>query len=107
MTIMYAAAALAIVVALAARVHVWASATCYSQGTITASGRHVFVGEVAQNTLRFGTWITLDRQVFGRRHFVVLDRIGHGSELDFYYPSESACVQFGRRRVGYTVGWHR
>jgi 3D (Asp-Asp-Asp) domain-containing protein len=94
---------LAFAAALAATLHIWASSTCYSQGTVTASGEPVHVGIVAQNTLRFGTLIELDRPAFGRRYFRVEDRIGSGSELDIYNPSEAACIQYGRREVGYTV----
>jgi hypothetical protein len=83
--------------------HVEASSTCYAQGDTTASGRRAFLGEVAQNTLPLGTWIELDRPVFGRRRFQVLDRIGWGSELDIYNPSEGACIRYGRQQVGYLV----
>jgi 3D (Asp-Asp-Asp) domain-containing protein len=92
-------AALAVIASL----HVWAWSTCYSQGTTTASGERVHVGIVAQNTLRFGTRIRLDHPVFGRRYFTVEDRIGSGSELDIYNPSEAACINYGRQRVGYVV----
>lgn len=83
--------------------HIFASSTCYSQGTITASGHPVRFGIVAQNTLRFGTRIRLDRPAFGRRYFRVEDRIGSGSELDIYDPSEAACIRYGRREVSYVV----
>lgn len=83
--------------------HFTVEATCYHQGSVTASGSGVFVGEVANNFLALGTRILLDRPVFGLRRFVVLDRIGWGSELDFYGPSEGACLAFGRERVGFTV----
>ena len=89
--------------AVIATLHVWASSTCYSQGTVTASGQRVHIGIVAQNTLRFGTRIRLDHPAFGRRYFTVEDRIGSGSELDIFNPSERACIQYGRREVGYTV----
>jgi 3D (Asp-Asp-Asp) domain-containing protein len=89
--------------AVVASLHIWASSTCYSQGTITASGERVRVGIVAQNTLRFGTLIRLDHPAFGRRYYRVEDRVGSGSDLDIFNPSESACLQYGRRRVGYTV----
>jgi hypothetical protein len=94
---------LAFTAALAVTLHIWAWSTCYSQGSITASGEPVRVGIVAQNTLRFGTLIELDHPAFGRRFYRVEDRIGSGSELDIYDPSERACLQYGRRRVGYVV----
>jgi 3D (Asp-Asp-Asp) domain-containing protein len=79
------------------------SSTCYHQGTVTASGGGVYVGEVANNFLPLGTRIRLDRPVFGRRAFVVEDHIGWGSELDIYGPSEAACVQYGRQTIGFTT----
>jgi 3D (Asp-Asp-Asp) domain-containing protein len=89
--------------AVIASLHIWASSTCYSQGTVTASGLPVHFGYVAQNTLRFGTRIRLDHPAFGRRYFTVEDRIGSGSQLDIFNPSERACIDYGRREVGYTV----
>ena len=70
---------------------------------MTASGQPVRFGDVAQNTLPFGTVIKLDHQVFGRLYFHVEDRIGYGSQLDIYNPSETACVAYGRRALGFTV----
>jgi 3D (Asp-Asp-Asp) domain-containing protein len=83
--------------------HYTVTSTCYSQGAITASGGHVYIGEVANNFLPFGTRILLDRPVFGRRMFTVEDRIGSGSELDIYNPSETACVDYGRHTIGFRV----
>ena len=75
--------------------------TCYHQGSITASGEPVYVGEVANNFLPLGTRILLDRPVFGQREFQVEDHIGWGSELDIYGPSESACLDYGRETIGF------
>lgn len=75
--------------------------TCYHEGSITASGSGVFVGEVANNSLPLGTKIRLDHAVFGVRDFVVLDHIGSGSELDIYGPSQGACEAFGRQSLGF------
>jgi hypothetical protein len=79
------------------------SSTCYSQAGITASGAQTFVGEVAMNAVPLHTHIELSHSVFGRRRFTVLDRIGSGSELDVFNPSEAACIDYGRQRVGYVV----
>lgn len=85
--------------------HYTVSSTCYdaSQGSTTASGRTVFLGEVANNFLPLGTHIVLDTPAFGKRHFIVLDRIGWGSALDIFNPSEVACDQWGRREIGFYV----
>jgi 3D (Asp-Asp-Asp) domain-containing protein len=77
--------------------------TCYAQSGLTASGEQTRPGIVAANQFRLGTWITLDRKVFGRRHYQVEDRIGWGSELDIFNSSEAACLQYGRRRIGFTA----
>jgi 3D (Asp-Asp-Asp) domain-containing protein len=83
--------------------HYTVSSTCYAQGGQTASGEQTRPGIVAvlPGFLPLGSWITLDRPVFGRRRYQVEDHIGEGSELDFYNPSETACLQYGRRRIGF------
>jgi hypothetical protein len=53
--------------------------------------------------LALGTWIELDHPVFGRRRYQVEDHIGSGSELDVFDESESACLQYGRRELGFRV----
>jgi len=73
----------------------------YCEGGITASGRQAFFGEVANNFLPLGTRIRLDRPVRGRRVFVVLDRIGSGSELDLFLGS--GCDAYGRQERGFRV----
>lgn len=83
--------------------HYTVSSTCYSQGGETASGEQARPGEVANNALPLGTRIVLDSSVFGRREYVVEDRIGSGSELDLFNESESACIQYGRREIGFRV----
>jgi 3D (Asp-Asp-Asp) domain-containing protein len=79
------------------------SSTCYSQGTITASGEHVYVGEVANNEYPLGTKIRLEHPVFGLTVFSIEDRIGSGSQLDVYNPSEAACIAYGRQEIGFRV----
>jgi 3D (Asp-Asp-Asp) domain-containing protein len=72
-------------------------ATSYCQGTITASGEAPYVGEVANNMWPLGTRVEVSPAVFGRRFFHVEDRIGYGSQIDFYNPSCQRAIQFGRR----------
>jgi 3D (Asp-Asp-Asp) domain-containing protein len=83
--------------------HYVVTSTCYDQGTTTASGAHVFVGEVANNMFPLGTRIYLDRAVFGLREFIVDDRIGWGSQLDFYNPSATVCDEYGREGIGFRI----
>lgn len=74
-----------------------------------ANGAGVHVGAVANNDLPLGTKITVSRSPYGqRKQFVVADRIGHGTQLDFWVPSCSTAVAWGRRQVNMRVGWrHR
>ena len=71
--------------------------TSYCEGAVTASGVAPYVGEVASNLYPLGTHLVLSPPVFGISEFVVLDRIGYGSELDVYAPSCAAAIDFGRR----------
>jgi 3D (Asp-Asp-Asp) domain-containing protein len=80
--------------------------TCYAQGGPTATPHvNAYFGEVAvlPGFLRLGTKIRLDRPAFGRRDFVVRDHIGEGSELDIFFPSESACLNYGSQQRGFRV----
>lgn len=74
-------------------------------GTVTASGYRVRFGQVANNFLPFGTKLRLmhPRSIRGRRHFYVRDRIGWGSELDFWMPSCRQAIRWGRRTVKFRV----
>ena len=86
--------------------HYEVSSTCYAQGGPTATpGVDAYFGEVAvlPGFLPLGTHILLDHPAFGRRTFIVRDHIGEGSQLDIFNPSESACLQYGRREIGFTV----
>jgi|ERR1700684_15295 len=73
------------------------SSTAYCQGDITAAGHAPFVGEVASNIYPLGTRLAVSPPVWGRTRFVVLDRIGSGSQLDFFTSSCSQAIAFGRR----------
>jgi 3D (Asp-Asp-Asp) domain-containing protein len=81
------------------------SATSYCQPGRMADGTLTRPGSVASNNHPLGTRLRLTRprRVFGHRTFVVRDRIGWGSSLDFFNASCTAAQQFGRRRVSYRV----
>jgi 3D (Asp-Asp-Asp) domain-containing protein len=71
-----------------------------SSGSIMANGRRTHIGAVAMNLLPLGTRIRVNRSPFpGRRSFTVSDRIGHGSQLDFWTPSCAGARAWGRRLV--------
>ena len=83
-----------------------AESTAYtpcSSGTVMADGTRVRWGSVASNWHPLGTRIRLTRRVNGRRVFTVRDRIGSGSQLDFFMPSCQAGIRYGRRVVRYRV----
>lgn len=73
-----------------------------------ADGSWVRPGSAAHNGLPLGTRITITPPAFGRRRWVVRDRIGWGTTLDLWAPSCSMSIAFGRRTVALSVGWqHR
>jgi 3D (Asp-Asp-Asp) domain-containing protein len=72
-------------------------ATAYSQGSVTASGVAPYVGDVASNLYPLGTHIMVSPAVWGRTRFVVLDRVGCCTDVDFYTPSTPQAIDFGRR----------
>ena len=79
------------------------SSTAYCEAGRTASGEQTYLGEAANNMLPLGTRIEINPAAFGRTRFVVLDRIGSGSQLDLFNPSCAAAIQFGRRTERVTV----
>ncbi len=98
-----AAAALVAVPADASTVR-RAESTSYCLSGRMADGSYVRAGSVAMNRHPLGTRIVLVGQTFrGRRRFVVRDRIGHGSELDFWSPSCAASIRWGRKTVRYRI----
>ncbi len=81
--------------------------TAYCLHGRMADGTFVRPGSVASNDYRLGTKLTIRPSPTGRRRFVVRDRIGHGTQLDFWTSGCSAAVNWGRRTVSIKVGWHR
>ena len=77
----------------------WLSSTSYCQGTRTASGIAVGFGQVASNQFPFGTRLLIETGTFAGETFTVTDRIGYGSELDFYQGSCSAAISYGRQYI--------
>lgn len=74
---------------------------CDGSTNTTASGRGVYFGEVASNTIPQGRWIeTLrPRRIAGRRFFQVWDTGGPGFLIDIYAPSCGWTNWWGRRNV--------
>lgn len=70
--------------------------TCYAYtGHRTASGKWPQVGMAASNQHPFGTRLHVESIGV----VTVEDRIGHGTDLDLYGPSERYCRRFGRQRL--------
>lgn len=81
-----------------------AQSTSYCLSGSMADGSQVRRGSVAMNRHPLGTRIRLVGATFnGRRRFVVRDRIGHSSELDFWSESCATARAWGRRTVRYVV----
>lgn len=82
-----------------------ANSTAYClQGTM-ANGQKVRAGSVAMNGVPLGTKITVRSSPTGRKHWVVRDRIGHGTQLDFWVPTCGQAIRWGRRNVRWGFGW--
>jgi 3D (Asp-Asp-Asp) domain-containing protein len=93
--------------ALLAATAIAVSSTSYCLHGTMADGTGVRAGSVAHNGYRLGTRLTISPAPGGRRRWVVRDRIGWGTELDFWQPSCSAAIAWGRRTVRIRRGWHR
>lgn len=81
--------------------------TAYCLGGTMADGTGVRAGSVAHNGYPLGTHLTIDPSPTGRRRFIVRDRIGWGTELDFWTPSCASARAWGRRQVTIRLGWPR
>jgi 3D (Asp-Asp-Asp) domain-containing protein len=80
-------------------------ATSYCEHGRMADGSWTRWGSAAMNGVPLGTRITLTgRSFYGRRRFIVRDRIGWGSRLDLWAPTCSMSVRWGRRTVNYKLG---
>lgn len=78
--------------------------TAYEEtGSTMANGEYPYFGAVACNILPLGTRIKVLDGPFAGQTFVVKDRIGWGSQLDFYLGDVAACYEYGRRVVRIVV----
>jgi 3D (Asp-Asp-Asp) domain-containing protein len=81
--------------------------TAYCLHGTMADGSSTRAGSVAHNGYRLGTHLTITPSPTGRRRFVVRDRIGWGTQLDFWTSSCGEAIAWGRRTVRVRVGWRR
>ena len=93
--------------ALLASVAIVTSSTAYCLTGTMADGSLTRARSVAHNGFPLGTRLSISPSPTGRRRFVVRDRIGWGTELDFWLPSCLWARSWGRRVVHVRVGWPR
>ena len=79
--------------------------TSYCLSGRMADGTYVRAGSVAHNGFALGTRIWVEPAFFGRHRFTVRDRIGWGTQLDFWAPTCARAFAWGRRVVRVTRGW--
>lgn len=73
--------------------------TAYCLRGTMADGTYTRRRSVASNQFPLGTRLYVKPSPTGMRHFVVRDRIGHGTELDFWTPTCAQAIRWGRRTV--------
>lgn len=94
---------LAFLGALALAVPTTSTAYCL-RGTM-ADGTWTRPASIAHNGYPLGTRVTVWPSPTGRRRFIVRDRIGWGTTLDFWQPTCSSALRWGRRTVHVRRGW--
>lgn len=62
---------------------------------------------LAHNGFPLGTRVWVEPAVRYRHRWVVRDRIGWGSQADFWAPSCGEAISYGRRTVHIRRGWRR
>jgi 3D (Asp-Asp-Asp) domain-containing protein len=93
--------------ALAAALLASTSSTAYCLHGQMADGTYTRAGSIAHNGYPLGTRVTVWPSPTGGRRFVVRDRIGWGTQLDFWLDSCTAALAWGRRAVHVRRGWSR
>jgi len=73
--------------------------TAYCLSGAMADGTPTRPGSVASNRFPLGAELEIRPSPTGQRYFRVRDRIGWGTELDFWLPSCSDALRWGRRTV--------
>ena len=75
------------------------SSTSYCQSGTTASGKQTYPGEVAGNMWPLGTRLKILSGEHAGETVTVEDRIGWGSQLDFFDPSCHGAIKYGREQI--------
>lgn len=90
-----------------------AHSTSYCLNGTMADGTHTRSRSVAMNSLPLGSKVYVvdgntrtrrrEKGPLGLRIWIVRDRIGWGSEMDFWQPSCDGCMQWARKTVRFKV----
>lgn len=83
------------------------SSTGYCLRGTMADGTYTRAGSAAHNGVPLGTRIWVRPAVLGRHRWTVRDRIGWGTQLDFWMPSCAQAIAYGRRTRWMRAGWPR
>lgn len=84
---------------------VWSvSSTSYCTAGTMADGQQTYLGAVAGNIWPLGTVLTVLSGSHAGEQVTVADRIGWGSELDFFTWSCHAAVEYGREQIEVQAG---
>lgn len=76
------------------------SSTAYCETGLMANGQRTHRGAVAANTWPLGTVLHVSDSPYGPGTFVVADRYGWGTSLDFAIPGDcAAALRWGRQTV--------
>jgi hypothetical protein len=94
----------ALVLAPAATAHA-ENSTSYCLTGRMADGSWTRPGSLAHNGYPLGTRLWASPAVRGRHRWTVRDRIGYGSQADFWTASCAQARAFGRRTITLTRGW--
>ncbi len=81
------------------------TSTAYCLHGTMADGSYTRAGSIAHNGYPLGTRVTVWPSPTGARRFVVRDRIGWGTQLDFWLPTCAQALAWGRRTVHVRLGW--
>lgn len=76
------------------------TSTAYCETGLMANGQHTHIGAVAANRWPIGTRLRVSDSPYGPGVFLVEDRYGWGTQLDFATPGDCARARaWGRRSV--------
>jgi 3D (Asp-Asp-Asp) domain-containing protein len=83
------------------------NSTSYCLQGRMADGSYTRSRSLAHNGYPLGTRVWVTPAVRGLHRWVVRDRIGWGSQADFWTPSCAQARAFGRRTIYIRRGWRR